>query len=265
MIRVAPASEPASFDGKVRRRGLDAIAELVGEAPSRTRRGPGRQRSFASRDQIAAAAFPPFWRDALPDLRDAYCGLCAYLALYIEHGTGAPSIDHFVPKSKDWRMVYEWSNYRLCSSLINGHRGDRAIAHDPFLLEAGLFALEFTEHQVIPGLLARGRTSDAVMRTIDNLGLNQRDCRKAREEYVAAYRMARRRASHFPGSNAVRRSSPRSSAARGCWSAEISEPDRTVGGALCRRIRRVASCRRCRVLLASRRWRLSRWFRSVTR
>jgi len=188
VIRVASADEPASFDAKVRRRGLDAIAELVGEAPSRTRRGPRRRHNFASRDQISADAFPTFWRGALPDLHDAYDGLCAYLSLYIEHGTGAPSIDHFVPKSKDWRLVYEWSNYRLCAALINGHRSDREIAHDPFTLEAGLFALEFTEYQVKPGPAARGSTSDAVMRTIDDLGLNQRDCRKAREEYVAAYR-----------------------------------------------------------------------------
>lgn len=188
MIRVAPAGEPASFDARVRRRGLDAIAELVGEAPSRTRRGPRRKRTFASRDQIPADAFPPLWRDALPELRNAYDGLCAYLALYIEHGTGAPSIDHFVPRSKDWRLVYEWSNYRLCSSLINGHRSDRELAHDPFMLEPGLFALEFTDYQVKPGPAARGRTSDTVMRTIGDLGLNQRDCRKAREEYVAAYR-----------------------------------------------------------------------------
>lgn len=188
MIRVALASEPASFDAKVRRRGLDAIAELVGEAPTRVRRGPRRRRTFASRDRIPADAFPTLWRHALPDLRDAYGGLCAYLALYIEHGTGALSVDHFVPKSKDWRLVYEWSNYRLCSSLINGHRSDREIVHDPFALEPGLFALEFVAYQVIPGPAARAPDTAVVTRTIEDLGLNQRDCCKAREEYVAAYR-----------------------------------------------------------------------------
>lgn len=188
MICVAQASEPASFDSNVRRRGLDAIAELVGEPPSRKRRGPKRKNTFASRDQIPADAFPTFWRDALQDLHDAYGGVCAYLALYIEPGTGAPSIDHFVPKSKDWRLVYEWSNYRLCSLLINGHRGDREIAHDPFLLQPGLFALEFVAYQVIPGPAAGAPDTALVTSTIEVLGLNQRDCRKAREEYVAAYR-----------------------------------------------------------------------------
>lgn len=187
MIQVKPAGEPDTFDARVRRRGFDAIARLVGEAPSHTRRGRKPKRTFASRDQIPAEAFPALWREALPDLRDAYGNLCAYLALYIHHATGNASVDHFVPKTKDWRLVYEWSNYRLCASLINGHRSDREIAHDPFSIEPGLFALEFTDYQVIPGPAARERTSDAVMNTIDRLGLNQRECRKAREEYVAAY------------------------------------------------------------------------------
>jgi hypothetical protein len=124
----------------------------------------------------------------LPELRDAYGNLCAYLGFYLEHGTGNASVDHFVPKSKSWRLVYEWSNYRLCSSLINGHRRDRAILFDPFTIAPGLFALELTEFQVKPGPAARGPTWDLVTNTIDGLlGLNQRDCRKAREAYVDDY------------------------------------------------------------------------------
>lgn len=188
VIPVALADEPASFESKVRQRGLDVIAELVGESPSRPRPGPKRKRTLASRDRIPAAAFPDFWRDVLPDLREAYGNLCAYLGLYIEHGTGSASVDHFVPKSKSWQLVYEWSNYRVCSSLINGHRGDRTLLLDPFTIEPGLFALEFTELQVTPGPAARGPTWDLVTNTIDTLGLNQRDCRKARAEYVTAYR-----------------------------------------------------------------------------
>jgi len=188
MIPVAPVDPPPSFEAKVRRRGLDAISELVGESPSRTRRGRKRTRTFASRSSIPAAAFPDYWTVALDDLREAYHNLCAYLGLYLERGTGSASVDHFVPKSKSWQLVYEWSNYRLCSSLINGHKGDREISLDPFTLEAGLFALEFTEFQVVPGPRARGPLHDTVVATIDDLGLNQRDCRKAREEYVSAYR-----------------------------------------------------------------------------
>jgi hypothetical protein len=189
MIPVIRAEEPASFESKVRQRGLDAIAELVGEAPGRSRRGPKRKRTFASRSRIPATAFPEFWRDALPELRDAYGNLCAYLALYIHHATGSASVDHFVPKATDWRLVYEWSNYRLCSSLINANKSDRAIELDPFAIETGLFALEFTEFQVKPGPAARGPMVDVVTTTITDLGLNHRDCRKAREAYVEDYRV----------------------------------------------------------------------------
>jgi 5-methylcytosine-specific restriction endonuclease McrA len=187
MIPVTRAAEPTSFDAKIRRRGLDAIAELVGESRSRIRRGPKRKRTYASRNRIPAAAFPEFWRDALPDLHKAYGSVCAYLGLYLYGATSNASVDHFVPKSRDWRLVYEWSNFRLCSSLINVHKGDREILLDPFAIEPGLFALELTDFQVKPGPAARGPTWDIVANTIVDLGLNQRECCKEREEYVKAY------------------------------------------------------------------------------
>jgi hypothetical protein len=189
VIPVRQADEPASFEAKVRRPGLDAIAELVGEPPSHTRPGPKRKVIAASRDKIPADKFPDLWRDALPDLRVAYNNLCSYLALYIHHATGSASVDHFVPKSRDWRLVYEWSNYRLCCSPINGHRGDRPILLDPFRIELGLVALEFTEFQVKPGPMARDSTAEIVTNTIAALGLNQRECHRAREEYVEDYRL----------------------------------------------------------------------------
>lgn len=189
MIPVARGEEPASFESMVRRPGLDAIAELVGEAPSRPRPGPRRKVIAASRDQIPAGKFPDVWRGALPDLRERYGNLCAYLALYIHHATGSATVDHFIPKSKDWRLVYEWSNYRLCSSLINANKLEREIKLDPFAIQPGLFALELAELQVVPGPAARGDTIEIVTDTIADLGLNHRECLKARQEYVEAYRI----------------------------------------------------------------------------
>lgn len=189
MIPVPRAAEPASFESRVRQPGLDAIAEMVGEAPSRPRPGPRRQVMAASRDQLLPDRFPDFWRRALPELRECYGNLCAYLALYIHHATGSATVDHFVPKSKDWQLVYEWSNYRLCSSAINAHKREREITLDPFTLDPGLLALEFVELQVKPGPAAREGTLDIVKDTIDVLGLNHRECIKARQEYVEQYRI----------------------------------------------------------------------------
>lgn len=99
MIRVAPAEAPADFEGRVRRPGLDAIAELVGDAPSRPRPGPKRRKVAERPEDIPVSEFPALWRDVLPDMLIAYRRLCAYTSLYIERVTGDASIDHVVPKS----------------------------------------------------------------------------------------------------------------------------------------------------------------------
>ncbi len=189
MIPVALAPEPETFKGKVRRKGADAIAELVGEARSQPRRGPKRKKVFAHRDQIPSDEFPPYWRDVLPEMRRAYRGLCAYLAMYIEPATGTATVDHVTPRSKSWKLVYEWSNYRLAASLINGNKSDLELVHDPFAISPGMFALELVELQVIPGPSAKDQqTRDALTSTIDVLGLNLQDCCQQRIEYVTAYR-----------------------------------------------------------------------------
>ena len=65
MIRVEAAPAPADFDARVRQPGLDAIAELVGEAPSRRRPGPKRKQVANRREEVPAEAFPPLWRNVL--------------------------------------------------------------------------------------------------------------------------------------------------------------------------------------------------------
>lgn len=61
MIPVQLASEPEDFDAKVRQRGLQALAEMVGE-PDLPKR-PGRKRAViaVSREEIPADKFPSFW------------------------------------------------------------------------------------------------------------------------------------------------------------------------------------------------------------
>lgn len=187
MIPVAPAVAPDDFDLRVRQRGLDAIAELVGEPPLRARTGPKRKKVASSRAEIPPQAFPPFWRDVLPEMLASYRRVCAYLALYIEHATGSPSVDHVVPKSKAWDQVYEWSNYRLACSLINSRKNDLDLALDPFGIGSTLFALEFVEFQVVAGAAANGGFLAQVLATIEVLGLNMSECCIARREYVVNY------------------------------------------------------------------------------
>ncbi|HEX2205718.1 MAG TPA: hypothetical protein VHG91_20565 [Longimicrobium sp.] len=185
MIPVTPAPEPHDFDARVRQPGLAAIAELVGEAPAK-RRGRPRTVAAARREDIPPEKFPPLWRRVLPEMLASYGRLCAYLALYIEHATGSPSVDHVVPKSKAWDQVYEWSNYRLASARINAKKKDLELVLDPFTLRDGLFALELVEFQVKPGPDAGGDLQ-RVLETIETLGLNTKECCDARRAYFDCY------------------------------------------------------------------------------
>lgn len=185
MIPVALAREPPDFDSRVRQKGLSAIDELVGRRPRLARPG-SRRKKIADREvDIPAEAFPSFWREVLDDMLQAYERRCAYLALYIEHATGSPSVDHVLPKSRAWDQVYEWSNYRLCAALINAKKNDLTSLVDPIEVGDGWFALEFVGFQVKSGPKApasKTQEIDATLRV-----LNMPDCCKAREEYVTSY------------------------------------------------------------------------------
>ncbi len=189
MIPITLADAPIEFDSRVKQKGLRAIAELVGEAPAEERRGRKRITLYKSRDEIPPEKFPPYWRDVLPDMLASYKRICSYLCLYIEHATGNPTVDHVLPKSKKWGQVYEWSNYRLASALINSKKNKLDLALDPCDMIDELFALEFVGYQVKPGPKA---TTEAIIRQVDatitTLGLNLEECVQAREEYIENYR-----------------------------------------------------------------------------
>ena len=188
MIPVTPAPEPSAFDSKVRQPGLRAIAELAGEQPTPPRiAGQPYAPVAASRDAIPADKFPPYWREMLDDLMDSYHRICAYLCLYIPRGTGAPSVDHAVAKSKRWDRVYEWSNYRLASSLMNARKGAAADVLDPFDVKEDWFALELVGFQVLPGDGLADEVTGAVANTIERLRLNDPACCEARAEYAEYY------------------------------------------------------------------------------
>lgn len=87
----------------VRQPGLQAIAERVGERPPRAH---GRRHArIATREEIAAHAFPPYWQSALDDPLLSYRRVCSYLCFYIPRGPGPPSVDHMIPKSVRWDQV----------------------------------------------------------------------------------------------------------------------------------------------------------------
>jgi hypothetical protein len=197
MMRVVPAPEPPHFERLVRSPGLRAIAELVGETPDPTRRGPRRRKVADRREAIPSEAFPPFWREVLPDLITAYRRICGYTCLYIERITGGASVDHMVPKARAWDRVYEWDNYRLVCALMNSRKKEAENVLDPFEVSDDWFALELFSYQIVPGPGAVGEVRERVATTLRLLGLNDEICRKARQEYADCYLAGEIRLDHL--------------------------------------------------------------------
>jgi hypothetical protein len=188
VIPVTKAPKPKGFEEKVRRPGLRAIAEMVGKVPpyKRTAGKPFKKIASHERD-IPAKRFPVYWTKALDDLMAAYHEICAYSCFRICGVTGARSADHFAPKSRSWRHVYRWSNYRLCCSRMNARKNDFGDVLDPFEIKPDWFQLELLGFQVLPNPKLSKATRGAIQDTIDRLGLNDFGFRAAREEDAERY------------------------------------------------------------------------------
>ncbi len=192
MIPVALAPEPPDFDDRVRQPGLSAIDEFVGRPPRRKRTGPKRkqlvdehQQPVTREEDIPANAFPPYWREVLPEMLVSYERRCAYLAMYIHPATGAPTVDHVLPKSYAWNEVYEWTNYRLCAAIINANKGALLTLVDPTEIGPGWFTLNLKTLHVEIGPSAPPAKHSPIRDTLPVL--NHKLCVSEREEYVRGY------------------------------------------------------------------------------
>ncbi|NNB90903.1 HNH endonuclease [Corallococcus exiguus] len=162
MIHVDPQPEPADFDARVRQKGHE---DLQGT------------------DELR-----PHWRHCSLQLWKAYRGICAYSCLYIPRGTGALTVDHLLPKSKQRALAYEWSNYRLACNRMNARKNAFEDVLDPFEVQDGWFALELSTLQVIPGAGLSASMQQRVQDTIDRLDLNDEEFLEARTSWYDEYR-----------------------------------------------------------------------------
>ncbi len=191
MIPVALANEPASFDVHVRKRGAVAIQRLLGKGV----KAPGRKPSltYARAEDIPSSKFPTYWTEVrerdgtstLDEMMDAYSQFCAYLAMRIERATGSPTVDHFVPKERDWKLVYEWSNYRLSAACVNGAKGTSDVI-DPFTVQPGWFELDLGTFLVCRGQGAPANEHTRIEQTLRILNLRQ--CVRQRGDFITSYR-----------------------------------------------------------------------------
>lgn len=155
MIPVKEQPEPDNFDERVRVAGMEFLAQ---EPHPSSQQWKGKE----------------YWRRVLPDLRKSYGGVCAYCANWIPYGTGSQSVDHFVPKSEQPSLAYEWTNFRYVSARFNSRKGTRPIL-DPFQLEMNWFVIDFNTHYVHPNPSLLLEQQDLVNDTIRVLKLNEDD------------------------------------------------------------------------------------------
>lgn len=148
MILVQEQAEPADFSRNVRTPGRAFL--ITNPRPSNRDYKPHR-----------------YWKDT--DLHSAYGGICAYSAHWIPpRGT----VDHFIPKSVDPDLAYEWSNYRLCTEKMNKNKDNKLDVMDPFCIQNGWFIINFETFFIDPEDTLPDYMKTAVSETITRLQLN---------------------------------------------------------------------------------------------
>ena len=155
MIPVIEQPEPPNFGARVRNPGRAFL-----------RRNPHPNNEDFKR------ARAQFWNQSLDDLRSAYKSICAYCCLYVPMES---SVDHFQPKSLHPHLAYEWSNFRLAHSKINGYKGNNQGVLDPFHIQPGWFILDFANCHVKPNPTISQAIRTQVEHTIRVLRLNSDD------------------------------------------------------------------------------------------
>jgi uncharacterized protein (TIGR02646 family) len=200
VIPVVPAPEPPGFDAAVRKPGGAWL----------------KKRGLPINGPLPSGAKPdPLWRLYLPQLHSSYHGICAYVAVDIPLVTGQPSADHFVAKSRDAALIYEWRNYRLACSKMNSRKRDFADVFDPFEIAHETFHLDLVSGAIRPNPQLDQTADQLAWLTIERLDLDDAECRRLRASWYSEYLESHisedymRRKSPFVWSEAVRQNALR--------------------------------------------------------
>ena len=93
-----------------------------------------------------------------------------------------------IAKSRDWRLVYEWCNFRLACLPMNRKKGEFTDVLDPFGIQDDFFVMDVVEFRVHPGASLDASRKRSVAATINRLGLNDQDWCETRRQHVELYR-----------------------------------------------------------------------------
>ena len=113
--------------------------------------------------------------------------MCAYSGMHISP-TADYTVDHMVAKSRDWRLVYEWCNYRLACLPMNRRKKEFTDVLDPFCIKDDWFVMDIVEFRVHAAASLDPCRKQNVAATITRLGLNDLDWCETRRRHVERYR-----------------------------------------------------------------------------
>ncbi len=168
MIPVHPQPEPNAFNDEVRIPGLKWLREngiaLDGPPPE-------------------SASLPALWRNMMKELWVSYGKVCAYLCIYICWPTGAVTTDHFVAKSRNAGLAYEWLNYRLCCLGANRRKNRFDDILDPFEIEPDTFFLHCASGEIFTNPALPVGSKEKAEETIRRLNLNDPMTQDMRAEH----------------------------------------------------------------------------------
>lgn len=156
MIYVQPQQEPTSFHISVRLAGAKLLATTP--KPTNAQFKEGKE----------------YWKLVTPDLHAAYQHTCAYSCAPIWLKNTA-TVDHYLPKSTNPELAYEWSNYRLARHRLNANKGSNLRVIDPFLVQDEWFHVDFPSCLLKPGINLTQAITEQIEETIKCLKLNDDD------------------------------------------------------------------------------------------
>jgi len=147
---VQPQSEPRDFNLKVRIPGQNFLRIFPGHPSNKD-----YKRNKAK-----------YWINALDQLYVSYDKICAYSAEWIPKKQ--KSVDHFIPKSKDKDLAFEWSNFRLCTKQMNQNK-DSDIILDPFKIKFDWFIIDFDTYFIKPKADLNPTLKEEIRKTVDDI------------------------------------------------------------------------------------------------
>lgn len=121
-----------------------------------------------------------YWQYIHEDMHKSLKGICSYCGSFTPFRSGGSgvdhtSIDHYIPKSIDKTIAYEWSNYRLCRTKLNVRKDNFLDVLDPYCVNTGDFRINFSNFFIFPADSLEPGEKIKVEKCIARLQLNSDD------------------------------------------------------------------------------------------